>query len=232
MTMRLILVAVAHQRDVPPTPKLLNQPQREFLTVILDPLIGLIEGSAATEEFAPIPTPEETAVLENTTLQLPFSARTSPSSAIPPPPPPHHPANTAAAAAAWPRPPQAAGKPTPPSSSAPESLRSPEQHPEAHRRSLVGVGVAPLAHRLNQRVLDWRSVCELAKCILERGQHPALLMNEVTRPLRRAWRDRVYRVPRRPQAPARRHTPLPAPPRDCRNKRCGRGLADGVRMAQ
>jgi hypothetical protein len=54
MTVLLIRVAVTHQGNVSTTPKLLNQPQREFLPVILDSLIGLIEGSATTEEFAAV----------------------------------------------------------------------------------------------------------------------------------------------------------------------------------
>jgi hypothetical protein len=58
VTVHLILVAVTHQRDVSATPKLLNQPQRELLTVILDPIVGPIEGSTTAEEFEAVPTPE------------------------------------------------------------------------------------------------------------------------------------------------------------------------------
>jgi len=49
--MRLLLIAVTHQRNVATPSHLLKQPQRELLTVILDPLIGSIETNAALEEL-------------------------------------------------------------------------------------------------------------------------------------------------------------------------------------
>jgi hypothetical protein len=57
VTLRLILMAVTHQRDVSTPPELLEQPQSELLAVILDPLVGFIEANAAVEQFMSVPTP-------------------------------------------------------------------------------------------------------------------------------------------------------------------------------
>jgi hypothetical protein len=54
----LILIAMAHQRDVAATSQLLEQSQGELLAVILDPLVGSIETNAAVKELTPILAPQ------------------------------------------------------------------------------------------------------------------------------------------------------------------------------
>jgi len=49
MALLLVLIAMAHQRDIAATSQLLEQPQGEFLTMILDSLVGSIEANAAVE---------------------------------------------------------------------------------------------------------------------------------------------------------------------------------------
>jgi hypothetical protein len=56
--MRLIFVAVTHQCDVSTLPELMDQPQSELLTVILDSLVGSIEPNTAVKEFTPVPASE------------------------------------------------------------------------------------------------------------------------------------------------------------------------------
>jgi hypothetical protein len=58
MAMLLILIAMTHQRDIAATSQLLNQPQSELLAVILDALVGLVEGDAAAKELTSVPAPE------------------------------------------------------------------------------------------------------------------------------------------------------------------------------
>src|SRR5260370_26948092 len=58
VTTGLIFLAVTHQRDVSTPPELLDQPQSELLTVILDPLVGFIEANAAVKQFTSVSTPE------------------------------------------------------------------------------------------------------------------------------------------------------------------------------
>lgn len=55
MTMRDILVAMAHQSHVSTPPQLLQKPQRKLLPMILNELIRLIEVNAAIEQLTPIP---------------------------------------------------------------------------------------------------------------------------------------------------------------------------------
>ena len=54
VAVRRIFIAVTHQGDVSTTSKLLDQPQCELLSVILDPLVGSIESSATAEEFTSV----------------------------------------------------------------------------------------------------------------------------------------------------------------------------------
>jgi hypothetical protein len=58
MATRRVLVAVTHQRDISTPPQLLDQPQSELLAVILDALVGLIEGHTTAKELTPVLTPE------------------------------------------------------------------------------------------------------------------------------------------------------------------------------
>ena len=59
MGVPLILVTVAHQGDVLSASKALQEPKREFLAVILDAVVALIDG-ARLPEFFPIATAEFT----------------------------------------------------------------------------------------------------------------------------------------------------------------------------
>jgi len=60
MAARFVLSAVAEQRHVAPAPKGLEEPQRELLTVVLDPLVASVDtarllkfSAIATGELAP-----------------------------------------------------------------------------------------------------------------------------------------------------------------------------------
>jgi hypothetical protein len=55
MTMRDILVAMAHQSHVSTPSQLLQKPQRKFLPMILNKLIRLVESSTTLKQLTPIP---------------------------------------------------------------------------------------------------------------------------------------------------------------------------------
>jgi hypothetical protein len=51
MAVPLILITVAHQGDVLSASKALQEPRREFLAVILDAVVALIDGAASLSSF-------------------------------------------------------------------------------------------------------------------------------------------------------------------------------------
>jgi len=58
VAVRLVLLAVTHQRNIAKTTQLLDQPQSELLAVILDPFVGSIEADAAVKELPTVAPPE------------------------------------------------------------------------------------------------------------------------------------------------------------------------------
>jgi hypothetical protein len=72
MAVLLVLIAMAHQRNIVATSLLLNQPQSELLAVILDPLVGSIETNAAVEQL-PTGASRKFSPGRRTALQKPFA---------------------------------------------------------------------------------------------------------------------------------------------------------------